>query len=74
MYLEDFYSPNRGYLVYLAWTVPNCAPNCPWLYVSDGQCDKDCYTSNCQMDGADCIDIKVMVMSNIMYFDECKLH
>nr|CAH7747605.1 unnamed protein product [Callosobruchus chinensis] len=51
---EDFYTPNTGYLVYLAWMVPNCSPNCPWMYVSDGQCDKDCFRSECQMDGGDC--------------------
>ncbi|KAJ8916550.1 hypothetical protein NQ315_000192 [Exocentrus adspersus] len=53
-YVEDFYSPGRGYLVYLAWPVPQCAPNCPWMYVADGQCDKDCYRWECQMDGGDC--------------------
>ncbi|CAH1971467.1 unnamed protein product [Acanthoscelides obtectus] len=51
---EDFYTPNKGYLVYLAWLVPNCSPNCPWMYVADGQCDKDCFLQQCQMDGGDC--------------------
>nr|CAI5838871.1 unnamed protein product [Callosobruchus analis] len=51
---EDFYTPKTGYLVYLAWMVPNCSPNCPWMYVSDGQCDKDCFRAECQMDGGDC--------------------
>lgn len=58
-YLEDFYSPNKGYLIYLANSVPNCAPNCSWLYVSDGQCDKDCNVFECQMDGNDCTDVSI---------------
>lgn len=55
-YLDDFYAFNKGYLIYLAWPIPNCAPNCPWLYVADGQCDKDCHTMDCQMDGGDCFN------------------
>lgn len=31
-----------------------CAPDCPWMYVSDGQCDGACYNAQCQMDGGDC--------------------
>ncbi|KAJ8967018.1 hypothetical protein NQ314_003135 [Rhamnusium bicolor] len=56
-FLEDFYAPNKGYLIYLAWPVPPCALNCPWMYVSDGQCDKDCLKPECQMDGGDCIHV-----------------
>ncbi|XP_018567426.1 N-acetylglucosamine-1-phosphotransferase subunits alpha/beta [Anoplophora glabripennis] len=53
-YAEDFFSPNKGFLIYLAWPVPQCSPNCPWMYVADGQCDKDCFRPECQMDGGDC--------------------
>ncbi|CAG9857509.1 unnamed protein product [Phyllotreta striolata] len=56
VYPEDFYTPGRGFLVYLAWPLSNCAPNCLWLYVNDGQCDRDCYTPECQMDGGDCTE------------------
>ncbi|XP_074026778.1 N-acetylglucosamine-1-phosphate transferase subunits alpha and beta isoform X1 [Leptinotarsa decemlineata] len=55
-YLEDFFTTGRGFLIYLAWPVPDCASNCPWIYVADGQCDEDCFLSQCQMDGGDCID------------------
>lgn len=64
-YYEDFYALNKGYLIYLAWPVPNCAPNCPWLYVADGQCDKDCYKPECQMDGGDCLNFKDQVCHKV---------
>ncbi|CAH1118559.1 unnamed protein product [Phaedon cochleariae] len=54
LYPEDFYSPGRGFLVYLAHPVPNCSPSCPWMHVSDGQCDRECFVPQCQMDGEDC--------------------
>ncbi|XP_060533597.1 N-acetylglucosamine-1-phosphotransferase subunits alpha/beta isoform X2 [Cylas formicarius] len=54
-YPEDFYISNKGYLIYLAWVVPQCNPNCPWMYVNDGQCDKACNNVNCQFDGEDCV-------------------
>ncbi|KAJ8956361.1 hypothetical protein NQ318_015099 [Aromia moschata] len=60
-FLEDFYAPNRGFLIYLAWPVPQCALSCPWMYVADGQCDKDCFVPECQMDGGDCDDKSVTV-------------
>lgn len=31
-----------------------CSSDCPWIYVADGQCDRACFNSNCQMDGGDC--------------------
>ncbi|XP_028139894.2 N-acetylglucosamine-1-phosphotransferase subunits alpha/beta [Diabrotica virgifera virgifera] len=58
LYLDDFYTGSKGFLIYLAWAVPNCAPNCLWMYVNDGQCDKDCYRPECQMDGSDCDDFE----------------
>ncbi|KAF2897632.1 hypothetical protein ILUMI_08544 [Ignelater luminosus] len=54
MFIDDFISPSRGYLIYLAWPLPMCSVDCPWVYVGDGQCDSACYNSNCQMDGGDC--------------------
>lgn len=53
-YLEDFMSESRGFVVYMAWPLPMCATDCPWMYVSDGECDVSCYNVNCQMDGGDC--------------------
>ncbi|XP_057667171.1 N-acetylglucosamine-1-phosphotransferase subunits alpha/beta isoform X1 [Diorhabda carinulata] len=58
MYLQDFYTEGKKFLIYLAWPVPNCAANCLWMYVNDGQCDKDCYIPECQMDGNDCADVE----------------
>lgn len=54
MYLEDFLSQSYGYFIYLAWPLPMCAVDCPWVYVGDGQCDTSCYNSHCQLDGGDC--------------------
>jgi len=31
--------------VFLAWPVPNCAPNCPPAWVGDGYCDRACNVS-----------------------------
>lgn len=54
IYPDDFYSPTRGYLIYLAWPLPMCSFDCPWIYVGDGQCDHNCDNFNCQYDGGDC--------------------
>lgn len=54
MFIDDFISPSRGYLIYLAWPLPMCSVDCPWVYVGDGQCDSACYNNNCQLDGGDC--------------------
>lgn len=53
-YLEDFVSDSRGFVIYMAWPLPMCATDCPWMYVADGECDVSCYNANCQMDGGDC--------------------
>ncbi|KAI4454769.1 stealth protein cr1 conserved region 1 [Holotrichia oblita] len=54
VYLSDFYSEDLGYLIYLDYPMQNCAANCPWLSVHDGQCDHSCNVAACQMDGGDC--------------------
>lgn len=59
IYPEDFYSPNRGFLIYLSWPLPSCMPNCPWIYVGDGQCDGSCFYESCQFDGQDCTSEKL---------------
>lgn len=53
-YLTDFVSESRGFFVYMAWPLPMCAPDCPWMYVADGECDGSCFNADCQMDGGDC--------------------
>lgn len=55
-YPEDFRSASRGFLIYMAWPLPTCATDCPWMYVADGECDASCYNADCQMDGGDCDD------------------
>ncbi|KAJ8980378.1 hypothetical protein NQ317_009372 [Molorchus minor] len=62
-YLEDFYAANRGFLIYLAWPVPPCSNSCPWMYVADGQCDKECLVPECQMDGNDCANINDKIIN-----------
>lgn len=54
LYLEDFYTTNKGYMIFLDYSLPGCTKNCPWLYVGDGQCDRSCNVPNCQFDGGDC--------------------
>ncbi|KAK9754076.1 Stealth protein CR2, conserved region 2 [Popillia japonica] len=54
IYLSDFYTEGLGYLVYLDYAMQNCAADCPWIYVHDGQCDNACNVAACQMDGGDC--------------------
>lgn len=54
IYPDEFYSPSRGFLIYLAWLIPNCALDCSWLYVGDGNCDNSCNNLQCQLDGGDC--------------------
>lgn len=54
IHLEDFVSQSRGFMIYMAWPLPMCATDCPWMYVSDGECDASCYNPECQMDGGDC--------------------
>lgn len=41
-------------MIYLVWPLPNCAPDCPWVYVGDEQCDRSCFNKECQFDGGDC--------------------
>lgn len=55
VYLEDFYSRSKGYQIRLGWSVPNCLPNCPTAWLSDGICDKSCNSSVCLYDGGDCL-------------------
>ncbi|CAG9768062.1 unnamed protein product [Ceutorhynchus assimilis] len=66
MYLEDFYVANKGFLVYLAYILPSCIKNCPWLYVGDGQCDPACNFEICQFDGGDCIEENKMQKNSEM--------
>lgn len=48
-----------------------CAPDCSWLYVADGQCDKVCNNFKCQMDGGDCDDnSKAIIGDVIVKFDD----
>ncbi|GAB1598387.1 N-acetylglucosamine-1-phosphotransferase subunits alpha/beta-like isoform X1 [Argonauta hians] len=51
---DDFYSHSTGQKVYLTWPTPNCAENCPAMWIKDGYCDKSCNNSRCDWDGGDC--------------------
>ena len=53
--IHDFYDPLDGWRIYLAWDVPQCAPDCPNNWIQDGYCDKLCNVAACEFDGGDCI-------------------
>ncbi|CAH0548693.1 unnamed protein product [Brassicogethes aeneus] len=69
MYLEDFYTPNEGFYIYLSYPLPSCSANCSWMFVGDGQCDRFCNTVNCQNDGGDCenVDMNKQYYDNFQY-------
>ncbi|KAL1502705.1 hypothetical protein ABEB36_007812 [Hypothenemus hampei] len=69
IYLDDFYSLSKGYSIPLAYVLPNCADNCPWLYVGDGQCDISCNNEKCQFDGGDCGKDRGLVIYQPETFD-----
>jgi hypothetical protein len=52
--IEDFNTPENGFKIRLAWTVPSCHYKCPYSWLGDGYCDKDCLTKSCQFDSGDC--------------------
>lgn len=55
IYIDDFITQSNGQKVYLAWTVPSCAPRCSDTWVKDGVCDSACNVSACDFDGGDCL-------------------
>eukprot|EP01028_Stygiella_incarcerata_P010817 TRINITY_DN581_c0_g2_i1.p1 TRINITY_DN581_c0_g2~~TRINITY_DN581_c0_g2_i1.p1 ORF type:complete len:1327 (-),score=320.26 TRINITY_DN581_c0_g2_i1:960-4940(-) len=52
---DDFRTFSKGYKVFLAWNIPNCADGCPDSWIGDGFCDRPCNCSACNFDGGDCI-------------------
>lgn len=68
-YLDDFISLSRGFLIYMAWPLPMCATDCPWMYVSDGECDASCFNPECQMDGGDCDNLDGSTVFNVATSD-----
>ncbi|XP_050093611.1 N-acetylglucosamine-1-phosphotransferase subunits alpha/beta [Anopheles aquasalis] len=54
LYPDDLQTLAEGVKVFTAWIVPDCAPDCPWMFVGDGSCDHDCHVEACQFDGGDC--------------------
>lgn len=68
-YIDDFYSNSKGFLIYMAWSLPMCATDCPWLYVSDGECDVSCYNKDCQMDGGDCDKKRTNQIPSVLTLD-----
>lgn len=55
LYPEDLYTQSDGVRIYTAWTLPDCAIDCPWVYIGDGACDQHCNIPECQFDGGDCV-------------------
>lgn len=54
LFPDDLTTLSEGVSVFTAWLVPDCAPDCPWMFVGDGSCDSHCYVEECQFDGGDC--------------------
>ncbi|XP_055624663.1 N-acetylglucosamine-1-phosphotransferase subunits alpha/beta [Toxorhynchites rutilus septentrionalis] len=54
LYPDDLITLSEGVKVFTAWLVPDCAKDCPWMFVGDGSCDSHCYVEECQFDGGDC--------------------
>jgi hypothetical protein len=52
--IEDFYTPENGFKIRLAWTVPSCNSKCPISWINDGHCDSVCNIKICKYDGGDC--------------------
>lgn len=53
-FLSDLWTAGGGAKVFRVWSLPDCAPDCPWTYVADGACDLACDCESCQWDGGDC--------------------
>lgn len=53
---DDFYTQSRGYNVYLAWLLPDCAAGCSHYWLNDGRCDAACNNAACSWDAGDCDD------------------
>ncbi|XP_055534964.1 N-acetylglucosamine-1-phosphotransferase subunits alpha/beta [Wyeomyia smithii] len=54
LFPDDLMTLSEGVKIFTAWLVPDCAPDCPWMFVGDGSCDSHCYLEECQFDGGDC--------------------
>lgn len=54
LFPDDLITLSEGVKVFTAWQVPDCASDCPWMFVGDGSCDSHCYVEECQFDGGDC--------------------
>ncbi|XP_058462083.1 N-acetylglucosamine-1-phosphotransferase subunits alpha/beta isoform X2 [Malaya genurostris] len=54
LFPDDLLTLSEGVKIFTAWLVPDCAPDCPWMFVGDGSCDSHCYLEECQFDGGDC--------------------
>ncbi|XP_065083058.1 N-acetylglucosamine-1-phosphotransferase subunits alpha/beta [Ochlerotatus camptorhynchus] len=54
LFPDDLITLSEGVKVFTAWQVPDCALDCPWMFVGDGSCDSHCYVEECQFDGGDC--------------------
>ncbi|XP_077289661.1 N-acetylglucosamine-1-phosphate transferase subunits alpha and beta isoform X2 [Arctopsyche grandis] len=55
LHLNDLYTNSDGYMVYTAWSVPECSQGCPWSFLGDNSCDQSCDNTECDYDGGDCL-------------------
>ena len=52
----DFYTLEKGQIMYFSWEVPLCAEKCLYDNLGDGNCDDACFNPQCGFDLGDCGD------------------
>jgi len=52
---SDFFTPQGGSKIFLSWSLPDCSKGCPASWLGDGYCDVRCNTTQCMLDGGDCV-------------------
>lgn len=52
----DFYTLEKGQILYFSWDIPNCAEHCLYESLGDGFCDEGCFNPQCGFDFGDCAD------------------
>lgn len=56
VYPYDFYTLEKGQLLYYSWDVPKCSEKCLYENLGDGFCDRGCFNPECGYDLGDCKD------------------
>ena len=56
VYPYDFYTLEKGQIMYFSWDVPSCSDRCLYENLGDGFCDEGCFNPQCGFDLGDCSD------------------